>query len=132
MSDSSVTPSPAYGSSSSNDAHVQALLNAVLDDNQKPDAIESDTLDRMREQLKGALAEGKRPVEWLIRLDMVPTLERAAHAEGILETEPTTILGVKVRGSWKLLGHREAPLLVCEGDEMHRAIRAMYGNRAAA
>ena len=83
-------------------------------------------LDRMRIQLQQATDEGREPFEWSIRLEQLPTLIEDARAEGVLTDEPCTILGVKVRGSWKLLAKGEGPVLVCEGDDMHRAIRAWY------
>ena len=83
-------------------------------------------LEDMRGQLKQAREAGAKPLEWLIRLEGIAAVEDAARAEGVLTEEPTTILGIKVRGSWKLLSEGEAPLLMCEGDEAHRALMAMY------
>jgi len=83
-------------------------------------------LDGMRIQLKQANEAGDEPVEWSIRLEQLPALIEEARAEGVLTEDPLTILGVKVRGSWKLLPERDAPRLVCEGDEMHRALLALY------
>jgi len=86
-------------------------------------------LENMRGQLKRALAAGATPLEWLVRLDAIAAVENAARAEGVLTQEPLSILGLKVRGSWKLLAEGEAPLLMCEGDDMHRALLAMYEGR---
>lgn len=83
-------------------------------------------LDGMRVQLQQAKDAGHEPVEWSIRLEQLPVLIEDARAEGVLTEDPAAILGVKVRGSWKLLPKGEGPLLVCEGDEMHRAILARY------
>jgi len=83
-------------------------------------------LDGMRIQLQEATDAGDKPVEWSIRLEQLRELVEDARAEGVLTEDPCTILGVKVRGSWKLLAKGAGPLLVCEGDDMHRAIRAWY------
>jgi|GEM_PF-5650749 len=83
-------------------------------------------LDGMRIQLQQATDAGHQPVEWSIRLEQLPDLIEDARTQGVLTEDPTTILGVKVRGSWKLLAKGDAPQLVCEGDKMHRALLAMY------
>ena len=83
-------------------------------------------LDDMRAQLEQATAGGRRPTNWLVRLEILPQLCDAARAQGILTGEAGHILGVMVRGSWHLLHEGETPLLVCEGDEYHAAIERMY------
>jgi len=80
----------------------------------------------MRCELDQARASGRNPVEWLIRLEMMDALCKRAEDEGVLSGDIAHIYGIKVRGSWKTLQPGELPVLVCEGDEMHRAIRAMY------
>jgi hypothetical protein len=88
-------------------------------------------LTGMRAQLRQAVHAGAKPIEWLIRLESMLAVCDAARAEGVLSEEPTTILGIKVRGSWQLLAEGEGPLLICEGDETHRALLAMYPQPAA-
>ena len=83
-------------------------------------------LDEMRGQLQRARDAGAKPLEWLIRLDGLRAVEEQAAAESVLTEEPITILGIKVRGSWKLLSEGEPPLLMCEGDDAYRALMAMY------
>jgi len=83
-------------------------------------------LDDMQGQLKRARDAGAKPLEWLIRLEGLHAVEALAAAEGVYTEEPTTIFGIKIRGSWKLLAEGEPPLLICEGDEAHRALMAMY------
>jgi hypothetical protein len=80
----------------------------------------------MRAQLRQAVHAGAKPIEWLIRLESMGALIEVARDEEVLTEEPATILGIKVRGSWKLLAEGEGPLLICEGDETHRALLAMY------
>lgn len=83
-------------------------------------------LDGMRIQFQDATYAGGTPVEWSIRLEQLRDVVGDARAEGALTENPCTILGVKVRGSWKLLDKGAGPVLVCKGDDMHRAIRAWY------
>jgi len=83
-------------------------------------------LDAMRSQLEQATAAGAKPIEWLVRLQQTDAVMEEARTAGVLTIDPITILGIKMRGSWKLLTKGEGPLLMCEGDEMHRALLAMY------
>ena len=83
-------------------------------------------LGDMRAELDQAIAAGHKPVEWLVRLEMLYALCDRARDDGVLSGEPSHIHGIKVRGSWKTLEPGALPVLVCEGDEYHRAVLAMY------
>jgi hypothetical protein len=80
----------------------------------------------MRAQLAQARAAGATPVEWLVRLEMMPALCDRARDEGALSGEVAHIEGILVRGSFSLLEKGALPVLVCEGDDYHRATQAMY------
>ena len=86
-------------------------------------------LGEMRAELDQAVAGGHKPIEWLVRLEMLTPLCERARDEGVLSGEIAHIHGIKVRGSWKSLNPGELPVLVCEGDEYHRAILDMYSGR---
>ncbi len=83
----------------------------------------------MRAELDQALASGRQPIEWLVRLEMLTPLCDRAREEGVLSGEMAHIHGIKVRGSWKTLNPGELPVLVCEGDEYHQVILDMYAGR---
>jgi hypothetical protein len=85
----------------------------------------------MQRELEQARASGRNPVEWLVRLEMMDALCKRAGDEGVLSGEIAHIYGIKARGSWKMLQPGDLPVLVCEGDEMHCAIRAMYEEPAS-
>lgn len=83
-------------------------------------------LDDMSAELDQVRAAGLKPVEWLIRLEMMGRICEDARERGILSGEIAHIWGIKVRGSWAILAPDDLPVLVCEGDEYHQAILARY------
>jgi hypothetical protein len=86
-------------------------------------------LDDMRAQLDQAKAAGQKPVNWLVRMEIMATLCEQARAAGELTGEAAHIFGIMVRGSWRTLEIGETPILMCEGDEYHQAILDMYAGR---
>jgi hypothetical protein len=63
-------------------------------------------LDDMRAQLDQAKAAGQKPVNWLVRMEIMATLCEQARAAGELTGEAAHIFGIMVRGSWLLQPRR--------------------------
>lgn len=90
---------------------------------------EASVLDGMHSQLDQARIAGAKPIKWLVRLEETHAVMNEARAAGGSDLGPDHDPRIPMHGSWKLLDKGEGPLLMCEGDEMHRALLASYEAR---